>query len=76
MNLHGIKIGYKHVQMFKAYISVYKHKQVYMPRGQVLKLLQAWSKRKLSIALIVDVKMYVYSNFRVHMVYNVFKISI
>ena len=77
MNLHGIKTGYKDVQMFSImHQCLQAYTNIYMPRGQILKLPQAWSKRKSSIALIVDVKMYVYSIFRVHKVYNVFKISI
>ena len=60
---------------FKACISVYKHIQVHMLRDQVFKLPQAWSKRKSSIALIAYMKMYVYSIFRVNMVYNVFKVE-
>ena len=76
MDLHGIKIGYKHAQCFQACISVYKNIQVYIQWGQILKLLQAWSKRKSSIALIVEVKLFAYSIFRVHKMYNVLKLSI
>ena len=77
MNLYGIKIGYKHAKMF---YSLYQCLQAYtsrnMPKGQILKLPQTLSKRKSSFALMVAVKMYVYSIFRVHIMYNVFKISI
>ena len=62
MNLYDIKIGYKHVQMF---YSIHQCLQAYtsinMLRGQLLKLPQGWKKRKSSIALMVEVNVYVHS---------------
>ena len=46
MNLLGSKIGYKHVQMFSSmHQCLQAYTSIYMPRGQVLKLLQAWNKK-------------------------------
>ena len=56
MNLHGIKIGYKHAQMFS---SMHQYLQAYT--SIYAKSSSPQVTAKASIALMVEVKMYVYS---------------